>query len=83
MIEQIKNIWVYDTEVFCKDWLLVFKSVDTLEVKVFCNDYKPLREWILTQKPILCGFNNKHYDDYILLGILNGNDNDQIKAHND
>ena len=83
MIEQIKNIWVYDTEVFCKDWLLVFKSVDTLEVKVFCNDYKPLREWILTQKPILCGFNNKHYDDYILLGILNGNDNEQIKAHND
>lgn len=83
MIETIKNIWIYDTEVFIKDWLLVFRSVDTGEVKVFCNDYKPLREWILVEKPILCGFNNKHYDDYILLGILNGNDNDTIKAHND
>ena len=83
MIEEIKNIWVYDIEVFKEDWLVVFKSVDTGEVKVFCNDYKPLHQWLVPTRPILCGFNNKHYDDYILLGILNGNSNERIKLHND
>lgn len=84
MIEEIKNIWIYDIEVFCKDWVVVFQSVDNPEdVRVFHNDRTAIDEFLLIQKPILCGFNNKHYDDYIMLSIIGNGTPEQVKAHND
>ena len=35
------------------------------------------------QDLVLCGFNSKGYDDWILMTILNGGNNERVKAHND
>ena len=83
MINDIKNIHIYDIEVFKEDWVVVLYDVDNSYVNFFVNDNKRLREYIVVNKPVLCGFNNKHYDDYILLGMLAGNTPKMIKAHND
>lgn len=83
MIESISNIWIYDLEVFAHDWLGVFQSVDNGDVRIFHNDRQSILEFIKIQKPILCGFNNKHYDDYIMLSILSSGDPEQVKEHND
>ena len=83
MINDIKNIHIYDIEVFKEDWVVVLYDVDNSYVNFFVNDNKRLREYIVVNKPVLCGFNNKYYDDYILLGMLAGNPPEIIKAHND
>lgn len=86
MINSIKNIHIYDIEVFKEDWVVVLYDVDNDLKRVYSSDKdgtKILRNYIVANSPILCGFNNKHYDDYILLGILAGNTPQMIKAHND
>lgn len=35
------------------------------------------------EKPVLCGYNNKHYDQWILRAIYHGSDPETIKALND
>ncbi len=82
-IKDMKDICIYDIEVFIHDWLVVAFDVDKSKYEIFHNDSPGIRAWIAERKPILCGFNNKHYDDYILLGILKGNTPEQIKEHND
>lgn len=83
MINSVENIYIYDIEVFAFDWIVVTRDVKTGAVEVYHNNAAPLREWLYNVKPVLCGFNNKHYDDYILLGILAGNPPEMVKAHND
>lgn len=84
MIEDIRNIHIYDIEVFRFDWLVVMYNIDRDKLLSFTNEQqKELRSYIAENRPILCGFNSKHYDDYILLGMLAGNGVDMIKAHND
>ena len=61
---------LFDFEVFSKDWLVVFKE-PSKDYTVIVNDYDKLKGFFYEhQRDIFVGFNNKHYDDYILKGIL-------------
>lgn len=82
-IDDIKNIWVYDLEVFIKDWTACFLSVDTGEIKTFHNDKSGLCEFINSTKPILCGYNNGGYDNYVLLTMLTDGTTESTKEIND
>lgn len=63
---------LYDFEVFKHDWLVVVKELSK-EPVVIINDYEGLSEFFSQHKnDIFVGFNNKHYDDYIMKAILSG-----------
>lgn len=73
----------YDFEVFKYDWLVVYIDTEKQIVKAIVNDVEELRQlYTENSSNIWVGFNNKHYDQYILKGILLGMDpkkiNDQI-----
>ena len=98
-----KDYLVYDVEVFAKNSMVVFKDLEGKTVKVFSSSldglydpyikdgivdtegYKNLEDFI--KDKILIGYNNYHYDDYILYAmILVGRgqfEHDVIKAWND
>ena len=61
----------YDFEVFKYDWLVVINDVVNKKEHVIINNQDKL-ETIYNQfsKDIWVGFNNRHYDQYILKGIL-------------
>ena len=82
-LSSIPNKWVYDVEVFAKDWMVVAYQPEEKRFVEFHNDSYGLNKWLREERPFLIGFNNKHYDDYILLGMIRGNSNDMIKDHND
>lgn len=50
---------------------------------VIHNDNYRLREWLNNVPDILGGFNNKHYDDYVVMTMLNGGSNIEVKRCND
>jgi len=63
----------YDFEVLKHDWIVVFKSGKTYDV--IHNDVEALKTWVDTHRAdILVGFNNHHYDDKILAGLIMGKD---------
>lgn len=73
---EFKNYWFYDFEVFAEDVFLVMMRYDKREVKVLHNsDFAKERDWLINQvhENIMVGYNNYHYDDYILQSILNEN----------
>ena len=66
------SFWIYDFEVFKHDWMVTFKNHWTSEIVSFHNDKEGLTHFINTHpEMILVGYNNAHYDDWILFGILN------------
>ena len=77
------KVYVYDIEVFKKDWIVVFSSTDGKEVKVIHNNNAELSHFMYRSDVMFCGFNNKHYDDWVVMTMLNGGDVDTVKAHND
>lgn len=64
-----EKIWFFDTEVFPNDWLLCAESIDGERVE-FRNDYSGVKHWLAKENPLLCGYNSKHYDMYIVKGII-------------
>lgn len=78
------NIYIYDIEVLSNDWIVVFRRVDSDHHTVIHNDNYRLKEWFRSHPDdVFGGFNNKHYDDWIVQSMLNGADNETVKAHND
>lgn len=76
------NIWIYDIECFAHDWIVVFKNVMTGDYEVMHNDpYQA--QWFMEQDPLLCGFNNKHYDNHLLKAILAEGSPEDVKEIND
>lgn len=62
---------LFDFEVFKHDWLVVFKQ-PTKEHVVIVNDYEALKEFYNENKNnIFVGYNNNHYDNFIMKAILN------------
>ena len=78
----IDNLFVFDCEVFAFDWLFIFKSVDTGEYYEFHNDNEALMAF-MELKPILVGYNNKNYDQFILKAVLSDMTPAAVKEVND
>lgn len=73
------NIIFYDFEVFKYDWLAVFIDMSKKKEYVIVNDPDALKK--LYEEHICdiwVGFNNRHYDQYIMKGILLGMDPKKI-----
>lgn len=73
---------VYDVEVFCEDWLVVFKDTETGKYTIVHNDNEELKQCI-TEDNIYVGFNSKHYDQFIIKAICCGFVPQEVKAVND
>ena len=74
--------YTYDTEVFAYDFIVVFKNKRTGEHTVFHNDNEGVRDFI-NEYAIYCGFNTKHYDQYIIKAIYAGFSPEEVKQVND
>ena len=74
--------YTYDTEVFAHDWIVVFKS-KLGTYSVFHNDPEGVRSFVSDDDSIFCGFNTKHYDQYIIKAICGGLSPEEIKQVND
>ena len=77
--------FTYDVEVFAHDWLVVLKDRDTGIKYAYHNDNEGIKEFITGIEPdaIFCGFNTKHYDQYIIKAICAGFSPEEVKAVND
>lgn len=63
----------YDFEVFKEDWLAVFIDVTRKTEQVIINNPDELKALYESNRTnIWVGFNNRHYDQYIMKGILLG-----------
>lgn len=69
----------YDFEVFCKNWLVVINDVTNRKETVIVDDPSELQTFYDEHiNDIWVGFNSRHYDQYILKGILCGFDAKKI-----
>lgn len=69
----------YDFEVFMRDWLVVCIDVTRKKEYVIINNPDELKALYEANKnDIWVGFNNRHYDQYIMKGILLGMNPKQI-----
>lgn len=69
----------YDFEVFKEDWLAVFIDVTQKTEQVIINNPDELKAlYEANRSDIWVGFNNRHYDQYIMKGILLGLDSKRI-----
>lgn len=78
----ITDRYIVDCEVFAYDWLFIFKHKVTKDRTIIWNDNDAVEEF-MRQSPLLAGFNNKHYDQFILKAVLCGMTPEQIKEIND
>lgn len=74
---------IFDLEVFQYDWIAVFRNPDEKTHTVIHNDNYALRKFMSDPALVLGGFNNKHYDNYILMTMLKGGSNIEVKKCND
>lgn len=78
------NTYIYDIEVFSDDWIVDFSrpELDAPHITIH-NDNARLRAFLDQLDIILGGFNNKHYDDYVVMVMLAGGSNIEVKRAND
>ena len=61
----------YDFEVFAYDWLVVLIDLNAKQETVIINDPDKLKGFYESHKEtIWAGYNSRHYDQFILKGIL-------------
>ena len=78
------SLYIYDIEVFAYDWIVVFRNPDAENNHIVIhNDNYHLRAFLERPDIIVGGFNNKHYDDWVVLTMLLGGSNIEVKRHND
>lgn len=77
--------YIYDTETFAKDWLLVAKRFESDEYNIIHNDQESMRSFFEEHaRDVFIGFNTKGYDQYIVKGIVAMEfDPEAVKAIND
>ena len=75
--------FTYDTEVFAHDWIVVFKSKTTGAYAAFHNDNDGILAFVSDEDTMFCGFNTKHYDQYIIKAICAGCSPEEVKQVND
>lgn len=65
----------FDCEVLKHDWMVVFLDMDSQQEIVIVNDSEKLSTFYEANKErIWCGYNARHYDQYIIKSILLGID---------
>jgi hypothetical protein len=74
--------YIFDCEVFAYDWLFVFKEIESGAYTVIHNDNEAIKQF-MESDPLLCGFNNKHYDQFILKAVLADASPEMVKEVND
>ena len=77
------RIYIFDIEVTAYDWIVVLKNIETKAYTVIHNDNYHLREFLSQPDIVIGGFNNKHYDNWIVLTMILGGSNVEVKKHND
>lgn len=78
------KLYIYDIEVFKEDWIVVFRNPEAENNHIVIhNDNHHLREFLNQPDIVIGGFNNKFYDDWVLMTMLNGGDNHRVKEHSD
>lgn len=77
------KIYIYDIEVFSDDWIVVFRNPESDHHIVIHNDNHHLREFLSQPDIVIGGFNNKHYDDWVIMTMILGGSNIEVKKHND
>lgn len=78
------RVYIYDIEVFAYDWIVVFRDPDAENNHIVIhNDNYHLRAFLDQPDIVIGGFNNKHYDDYVVLTMLLGGSNIEVKRHSD
>lgn len=80
--EETLKLFVYDFEVFHDDWIGIFKDYETKKFTIIHNDSELMREFI-DSDCVYCGFNSKHYDQFIVKAICNGASIEEVKELND
>lgn len=65
------------------DWLVIFYDISANYWHIYHNDTESVRSFMSQEDIILCGFNNKGYDNFIVKAICCGADNELIKQIND
>lgn len=78
-----QRLAVFDFEVTAYDWLIVIKDRQTGIYHSFHNDPQGLEDFINEHDYIYIGYNNKHYDNYILRAVLHHYIPGDIKIVND
>ena len=72
----------YDFEVFIYDWLVVINDASKRKEKVIVNDPDALQKFYEEHcNDVWTGYNSRHYDQYILKGILCGFDPKKINDY--
>ena len=79
----MQKIIVFDIEVFAYDWVVVFLDISNGRYTVVHNDNDAVRDYMSQPDRILCGFNNKHYDNHIVKAICCGASPELVKQIND
>ena len=74
--------FTYDVEVFAHDFIVVFKDKGTGKYFVSHNDNESVKSLVF-DTAIYCGFNTKHYDQYIIKAICAGFSPEEVKQVND
>ena len=77
------RIHIYDIEVTKYDWIVVAKNIETKAYTVIHNDNYHLRAFLEQSGIVLGGFNNKHYDDWVVMTMVQGGSNVEVKKHSD
>jgi hypothetical protein len=78
------TVYIYDIEVFSDDWIVVFRNPEAENNHIVIhNDNYHLRAFLDQPDIIIGGFNNKWYDDWVVLTMILGGSNVEVKRHND
>lgn len=77
------KIYIYDIEVLKYDWIVVAKNIETKAYTVIHNDNYHLRAFLDQPDNVYGGFNNKFYDDWVVMTMYQGGSNVEVKKHND
>ena len=78
----IDNLFIFDCEVYKYNWLFIFKDAYSGMHFTIWDDPDILRAF-MHMNPIICGYNNKHYDQFILKSALLGFSPQEIKGISD
>lgn len=78
------TLYTYDCEVSAYDWLVILKEHGTASYVIIHNDNETLKAFLDDHpEDLFCGFNTKHYDQFIIKAIYSCFTPEQVKALND